>query len=49
MIGPEDVLAEAVPGWTNTAVISIPSMSDGEGAKLEIDAVVWDTGCPLDA
>ncbi len=40
VIGPEEVLAEAVPGWVSTAVTSISSMSNGEEAKLEIDAVV---------
>ncbi len=49
LIGPEEVFAEAVPGWVSTAVTSISSMSNGEEAKLEIDAVVWDPGCPLDA
>ncbi len=47
LIGPEELLAEAVPGWVSTAVTSIHSMSNGEEAKLEIDAVVWDPGCPL--
>ncbi len=49
LIGPDEVLAEALTGKVRTAVTDIPSMSNGEEAKLEIDAVVWDPGCPLDA
>ncbi len=44
MIGPEEEFAEAVQVWISTAVTSIPSISNGEEAKLEIDAVVWDPG-----
>ncbi len=49
VIGPEEVLVEVFVGWISTGATSIPCMSSGEEAKREIDAVVSDPDCPLDA
>ena len=48
LVGPAKVLTEAVRGWICAAVSSIPSMGNGEEAELEVDAIIWNLGCPID-